>query len=86
VVFRVRVHNILNLYFTMFVTNGGRQWRWSQSGMASNIWRSNMCGRRCSREERHLLDDDTKVYPIKVVHKPSLGVFYYLKRERVSFR
>ena len=34
-----------------------------------------------SRGERHLVDDDTKVYPIKMVHKPSLIVFYYVKRE-----
>jgi len=30
--------------------------------------------------EHHLVDDDTKVYPTEVVYKPSLFVFYYLKR------
>jgi hypothetical protein len=70
----------------MFVTNGSRQCRWSQSVMASDVRQSNVSGRRGSRWERHLLDDDTKVYPIKVVHKLSLSVFYYVKRERVSFR
>ena len=65
---------------------GGRQWRWSQSGwralvrMASDVRRSNLGGRRGSRGERHLLDDDTKVYPIKLVNKLSLIVFYYVKR------
>jgi hypothetical protein len=59
----------------------GRQ-KWRQAMMVAEQCRmaKQVAAGNGSCVERHLVDDDTKVYPTEVVYKPSLFVFYYLKR------
>jgi hypothetical protein len=54
--------------------------------MVSDLAAGQSVGWRGSRGERHLFDDDTKVYPIKLVHKLSLIGLYHVKREGALFK
>lgn len=54
--------------------------------MVSNLEAGQSVGWRGSRGKRHLLDDDTKVYPIKLVHKLSLTGLYHVKRVGALFK